>query len=60
MVETYVDQVAPDLAERLEKHDDTEADAFTEYRIDEQIAKASSARCGCPRAARWSSTGPRR
>ena len=36
----YVDQVAPDLAERLEKHDDTEADAFTEYRIDEQIAKA--------------------
>ncbi len=40
MVQTYVDQVAPDLAERLEKHDDSEADAFTEYRIDEQIAKA--------------------
>ena len=40
MVEDYVDHVAPDLADRLEKHDDSERDAFAEYRIDEQIAKA--------------------
>jgi ribonuclease E len=36
-VSQYVEQVAPDLAERLEKHDD--GDAFSAYRIDEQIAK---------------------
>ena len=38
-VEQYVSYVAPDLADRLEKHVGTR-DVFTEYRIDEQIAKA--------------------
>jgi len=38
-VENYVTYVAPDLAERLEKYVGT-VDAFTEYRVDEQIAKA--------------------
>ncbi|HET7689648.1 MAG TPA: Rne/Rng family ribonuclease [Nocardioidaceae bacterium] len=38
-VREYVENVAPDLAERVEKHDDTDGDAFAEFRIDEQIAK---------------------
>ena len=38
-VEQYVTYVAPDLADRLEKYVGT-TDVFTEYRIDEQIAKA--------------------
>jgi len=38
-VEQYVKYVAPDLAERLEKYVGTQ-DAFTHYRVDEQIAKA--------------------
>jgi ribonuclease E len=40
MVEAYVEYVAPDLAERLERYDDPELDIFTRYRVDEQIAKA--------------------
>ena len=39
MVESYVEHVAPDLADRLERYDGRE-DAFAAYRIDEQIAKA--------------------
>ncbi|MGZ4494834.1 MAG: Rne/Rng family ribonuclease, partial [Nocardioides sp.] len=39
MVQDYVDHVAPDLAERLEKHDASE-DVFATFRIDEQIDKA--------------------
>jgi ribonuclease E len=39
MVEGYVQYVAPDLAERLERYDD-DMDAFERYRVDEQIAKA--------------------
>ena len=38
-VEQYVTYVAADLADRLEKYVGT-TDVFTEYRIDEQIAKA--------------------
>ncbi len=38
VVDTYVENVAPDLAERLERFDDDE-DVFAAYRIDEQIAK---------------------
>ncbi|NBO35673.1 MAG: ribonuclease E/G [Actinobacteria bacterium] len=38
-VEQYVTYVAPDLADRLEKYVGT-TDVFTDYRIDEQIAKA--------------------
>ncbi len=39
MVEGYVEHVAPDLHERLERYDG-ERDVFAEYRIDEQIEKA--------------------
>ncbi len=39
MVESYVEHVAPDLADRLERYDGRE-DVFAAYRIDEQIAKA--------------------
>ena len=38
-VEQYVKYVAPDLADRLEKYVGAQ-DAFTHYRVDEQIAKA--------------------
>ena len=39
-VQQYVDHVAPDLAERLERYDAAESgDVFSAYRIDEQIAK---------------------
>ena len=38
-VQDYVQNVAPDLEERLEKHDGSQADLFTTFRIDEQIAK---------------------
>ncbi|MGH3350312.1 MAG: Rne/Rng family ribonuclease [Nocardioides sp.] len=37
-VKDYVQSVAPDLEERVEKYDDA-TDAFAAYRIDEQIAK---------------------
>ncbi len=40
MVHTYVEQVAPDLGDRLSKHDDDGGDAFSAFRIDEQINKA--------------------
>jgi ribonuclease E len=39
MVEGYVQYVAPDLAERLERHED-DTDVFAKYGVDEQIAKA--------------------
>ena len=38
-VHEYVGHVAPDLAERLEKHDGSGTDLFAKYRIDEQIHK---------------------
>jgi ribonuclease E len=38
-VQTYVGPVAPDLLDRVHKHVGT-TDLFTEYRVDEQIAKA--------------------
>jgi ribonuclease E len=38
-VHGYVTHVAPDLLERLERHDDSKSDLFTTYRIDEQIHK---------------------
>jgi len=38
MVDDYVNHLAPDLAERLEKYDGGE-DVFAVYRIDEQISK---------------------
>jgi ribonuclease E len=38
-IDAYVRHVAPDLQERLRKHVGTN-DAFTEYRIDEQLLKA--------------------
>jgi ribonuclease E len=39
MVDGYVQYVAPDLAERLERYEG-DGDVFTNYRVDEQIAKA--------------------
>ena len=42
-VSGYVDQVAPELSERVERFDnggDASRDVFSAYRIDEQIAKA--------------------
>jgi len=38
LVDGYVEHVAPDLADRLERYP-AEGDAFADYRIDEQIAK---------------------
>ena len=38
-VQDYVTHVAPDLEERLEEYDGSQADLFTTYRIDEQIHK---------------------
>ena len=41
MIKGYVDHVAPDLAERVSRWDETDGkDAFTSYRVDEQIHKA--------------------
>jgi ribonuclease E len=39
MVDGYVQYVAPDLADRLERHEGDD-DVFEKFRIDEQIAKA--------------------
>ncbi|MFL6059898.1 MAG: Rne/Rng family ribonuclease, partial [Marmoricola sp.] len=40
LVESYVQDVAPDLAERLERYEASDGrDVFAAYRIDEQIAK---------------------
>src|SRR5690606_38086354 len=38
-IESYVQNVAPDLADRLERYTGT-GDVFHDYRIDEQITKA--------------------
>ncbi|WP_082556103.1 Rne/Rng family ribonuclease [Aeromicrobium sp. Root472D3] len=40
MIKGYIDHVAPDLTDRVKRWDDTEVDAFTSYRLDEQIHKA--------------------
>lgn len=39
VIESYLRQVAPDLVERVQRHE-SERDAFDEYRISEQIEKA--------------------
>ena len=65
-VQEYVEQVAPDLSERLEHYKtsvDGEADkpdVFATYRIDEQIAKGLDRKVWLRRVDRWSSTAPRR
>ncbi|MDU0314459.1 Rne/Rng family ribonuclease [Phycicoccus sp. M110.8] len=46
-VSEYIGDVAPDLAERLEKWTGTE-DLFTRYRVDEQIAKAMDRKVWLP------------
>jgi ribonuclease E len=46
-VSDYVGDVAPDLAERLEKWT-AEEDLFTHYRVDEQIAKAMDRKVWLP------------
>ncbi len=40
MIKGYIDHVAPDLAERVTRYSDEDKDAFTSYRLDEQIHKA--------------------
>ncbi|MGJ9421672.1 Rne/Rng family ribonuclease [Aeromicrobium sp. CF3.5] len=40
MIKGYVDHVAPDLAERVSRWENADTDAFTSFRIDEQIHKA--------------------
>jgi len=40
MIKGYIDHVAPDLTDRVKRWDDAEVDAFTSYRLDEQIHKA--------------------
>jgi ribonuclease E len=40
MVKGYIDHVAPDLTDRVKRWDNAEVDAFTSYRLDEQIHKA--------------------
>jgi ribonuclease E len=39
-VEAYLSQVSPDLVQRVNRHPGGSADAFAEYRVDEQILKA--------------------
>jgi ribonuclease E len=58
-VEAYVAHVSPELVGRLTRYTG-EGDVFRDLRIDEQLPRRWTARCGCPRAARWSSTAPRR
>ena len=51
----------PTCAERLEKHDDSERRRLRRRTAStSRSPRASTARSGCPRAARWSSTAPRR
>jgi ribonuclease E len=40
MIKGYVDHVAPDLADRVTRWEDEDHDAFSSYRVDEQIHKA--------------------
>ena len=39
-VHDYVSRVAPEMAERVERHENADVDVFAAYRIDEQLAKA--------------------
>ncbi|MDN5854376.1 MAG: Rne/Rng family ribonuclease, partial [Actinomycetia bacterium] len=49
MIEAYVQHVAPDLADRLERwKSDAGKDVFESYRIDEQIAKATDRKVWLP------------
>ena len=56
----YVEHVAPDLAERLERYDRRRGRVRGVPRSTSRSRRGSTARSGCPRAARWSSTAPRR
>ncbi|WP_127784839.1 translation initiation factor IF-2 N-terminal domain-containing protein [Rhodococcus sp. X156] len=47
VVEGYVNEVAPDLAERVERYSG-DVDVFTAYRIDEQLAKAMDRKVWLP------------
>ncbi len=47
MVDGYVQHVAPDLADRLERYDGS-GDIFDDFRIDEQIAKAMERKVWLP------------
>ena len=40
MIKGYTDHVAPDLTDRVKRWEDKDTDAYTSYRLDEQIHKA--------------------
>ena len=58
-LQNYVGHVAPELADRLHRHVGT-ATCSPRTGSTSSCSRRWTARCGCPRAARWSSTAPRR
>ena len=61
-VQGYVAHVAPDLEQRLERFETLPTGTTSSRRTasTSRSPRASTARSGCPLAARWSSTAPRR
>ena len=62
-VRGYVEAIAPELADRVEFYDaeDEGLPIFERFHISRAAAsRRSTARCGCRRAARSSSSAPRR
>ena len=59
-VEAYVAHVSPELTGRLIRATPARATSSTTCGSTSSWPRRSTARCGCPRAARWSSTAPRR
>ena len=60
MISQYVDHVAPDLLARLERWTGDGDVVRRPTASTSSCSRRWTARCGCPRAARWSSTAPRR
>ena len=58
-VEAYVAHVSPELAGRLTRYTG-EGDVFHDSASTSSWPRRWTARCGCPRVGRWSSTAPRR
>ncbi len=59
-LEQYVDHVAPELRPRLRRHDRATPTSSMTPGSTSSSPRRSTARCGCPRVGRSSSTGPRR
>ena len=60
IVQAYVGHVAPDLVDRLEPLDRRRRTSSRRTASTSRSPRAWTARSGCPPAARWSSTAPRR